>query len=81
MYDGEWRRAAGAARAEVLGGDGTRLPPGDPVPAEFRDYFGRGAAAERRPTLGAVTGSVWEAFAAAEPDADFTRIYPFVAGD
>ncbi|MDQ0963348.1 3-hydroxyisobutyrate dehydrogenase [Streptomyces sp. B4I13] len=31
--------------------------------------------------LGAVTGSVWEAFAAAEPDADFTRIYPFVAGD
>jgi hypothetical protein len=32
-------------------------------------------------TMGTVTGSVWEAFAAAEPDADFTRIYPFVAGD
>ncbi|AVV46027.1 carboxymuconolactone decarboxylase [Streptomyces sp. P3] len=39
MYDGEWRRAAGAARAEVLGDDGTRLPPGDPVPAEFHDYL------------------------------------------
>ncbi|WNM31886.1 carboxymuconolactone decarboxylase family protein [Streptomyces sp. Li-HN-5-11] len=39
MYDGEWRRAAGAARAEVLGDDGTRLPPGDPVPAEFQDYL------------------------------------------
>jgi 3-hydroxyisobutyrate dehydrogenase len=32
-------------------------------------------------TVGAVTGSVWEAFTAAEPGADFTRIYPFVAGD
>ncbi|MGQ4334340.1 carboxymuconolactone decarboxylase family protein, partial [Streptomyces hayashii] len=29
----------GAARAEVLGDDGTRLPPGDPVPAEFQDYL------------------------------------------
>jgi 3-hydroxyisobutyrate dehydrogenase-like beta-hydroxyacid dehydrogenase len=29
--------------------------------------------------LGPVTGSVWERFAAAEPGADFTRIYPFVA--
>ncbi|MGC9542137.1 NAD(P)-dependent oxidoreductase [Streptomyces sp. UG1] len=28
-----------------------------------------------------VTGSVWEAFSAEEPGADFTRIYPFVAGD
>ena len=29
-------------------------------------------------TVGAVTASVWERFAAAEPGADFTRIYPFV---
>ncbi|MEV3971301.1 NAD-binding protein [Streptomyces sp. NPDC050698] len=31
--------------------------------------------------MGAVTGSAWEAFSEAEPGADFTRIYPFVAGD
>ena len=30
--------------------------------------------------MGAVTGSVWEAFSEAEPGTDFTRIYPFVAG-
>jgi 3-hydroxyisobutyrate dehydrogenase-like beta-hydroxyacid dehydrogenase len=29
-------------------------------------------------TLGAVTAAVWDAFAAQEPGADFTRIYPFV---
>jgi 3-hydroxyisobutyrate dehydrogenase-like beta-hydroxyacid dehydrogenase len=29
-------------------------------------------------SIGAVTASVWERFAAAEPGADFTRIYPFV---
>jgi 3-hydroxyisobutyrate dehydrogenase len=29
-------------------------------------------------SLGAVTASVWEQFAAAEPGVDFTRIYPFV---
>jgi 3-hydroxyisobutyrate dehydrogenase-like beta-hydroxyacid dehydrogenase len=29
--------------------------------------------------LGAVTAGVWDAFAAAEPGVDFTRIYPFVA--
>lgn len=28
--------------------------------------------------IGQVTASVWESFAAAEPGADFTRIYPFV---
>jgi 3-hydroxyisobutyrate dehydrogenase-like beta-hydroxyacid dehydrogenase len=28
--------------------------------------------------IGAVTASVWEGFAAAEPGADFTRIFPFV---
>ncbi|MEU9450427.1 NAD(P)-dependent oxidoreductase [Streptomyces sp. NPDC048277] len=30
--------------------------------------------------LAAVTEAVWEAFSAAEPDVDFTRIYPFVSG-
>jgi 3-hydroxyisobutyrate dehydrogenase-like beta-hydroxyacid dehydrogenase len=41
-----------------------------------------GAVAERGTpaTIGAVTASVWEQFAAAEPGADFTRIHPFVAG-
>jgi len=29
-------------------------------------------------TVGAVTASIWEQFADAEPGADFTRIYPFV---
>jgi 3-hydroxyisobutyrate dehydrogenase len=30
--------------------------------------------------LGEVTAAVWERFAAAEPGADFTRIYPYVEG-
>ena len=30
--------------------------------------------------LGHATAAVWERFAAAQPGADFTRIYPFVAG-
>lgn len=29
-------------------------------------------------SIGVVTASVWERFAVAEPDTDFTRIYPFV---
>jgi 3-hydroxyisobutyrate dehydrogenase len=39
------------------------------------------AVAEQRgpALLGEVTGSVWERFSAAEPGADFTRIFPFVA--
>jgi len=32
----------------------------------------------RRNAIGSATGSVWERFAAAEPGADFTRIFPFV---
>jgi 3-hydroxyisobutyrate dehydrogenase-like beta-hydroxyacid dehydrogenase len=36
----------------------------------------RGAPAE----IGALTTAIWERFAKAEPGADFTRIYPFVAG-
>jgi hypothetical protein len=31
-------------------------------------------------SVGAVTASVWERFSAAEPGADFTRIFPFVEG-
>jgi 3-hydroxyisobutyrate dehydrogenase-like beta-hydroxyacid dehydrogenase len=42
----------------------------------LRAVEARGGPAE----IGAVTGSVWERFAAAEPGADFTRIYPFVEG-
>jgi 3-hydroxyisobutyrate dehydrogenase-like beta-hydroxyacid dehydrogenase len=30
--------------------------------------------------LGPITAALWERFAAAEPGADFTRIYPFVEG-
>jgi 3-hydroxyisobutyrate dehydrogenase len=30
--------------------------------------------------LGPVTAALWERFAAAEPGADFTRIYPFMEG-
>ncbi len=39
------------------------------------------AVADRKgaDAFGALTASVWERFAAAEPGADFTRIYPFVA--
>lgn len=37
--------------------------------------------AQRAPSvLGPTTASVWERFAETEPGADFTRIYPFVAG-
>lgn len=32
-------------------------------------------------SIGRVTASLWERFAEGEPGADFTRIYPFVAGD
>jgi 3-hydroxyisobutyrate dehydrogenase-like beta-hydroxyacid dehydrogenase len=34
----------------------------------------------RTPAIGAVTASVWERFAAAEPGVDFTRIFAFVEG-
>jgi 3-hydroxyisobutyrate dehydrogenase len=40
-----------------------------------------GAHAQGAPiSIGAVTADVWRRFAAAERDADFTRIYPFVKG-
>ena len=31
-------------------------------------------------TIGRVTASIWERFAASEPGVDFTRIFPFVQG-
>jgi 3-hydroxyisobutyrate dehydrogenase len=31
-------------------------------------------------TFGALVAEVWDRFAAAEPGADFTRIYPYVSG-
>ena len=37
-------------------------------------------AARRAPAaIGAVTGDIWQRFATAQPDVDFTRIYPFAA--
>jgi 3-hydroxyisobutyrate dehydrogenase len=41
----------------------------------LREVGERGGAT----SIGAVTASVWERFAAGEPGADFTRIYPFVS--
>jgi 3-hydroxyisobutyrate dehydrogenase-like beta-hydroxyacid dehydrogenase len=39
----------------------------------------RAAADQHAPTaIGSVTTAVWDAFAAREPGADFTRIYPYV---
>lgn len=36
---------------------------------------------EDRPSpIGAATGALWESFAAAEPGADFTRVFPYVEG-
>ena len=43
-------------------------------------YLGAVEAQGVPSVLGSVTASVWERFAAEEPGADFTRIYPFVAG-
>ncbi|HXY27919.1 MAG TPA: NAD(P)-dependent oxidoreductase [Acidimicrobiales bacterium] len=41
-------------------------------------YLGAVGAEGTPSVLGQVTASVWERFAAAEPEVDFTRIYPFV---
>jgi 3-hydroxyisobutyrate dehydrogenase len=43
----------------------------------LREVSERGGAT----SIGEVTASVWERFAQDEPGADFTRIFPFVAGD
>ena len=47
---------------------------------DLKLYLGAVEAQGAPSALGTVTESVWEQFAAAEPGADFTRIYPFVAG-
>jgi len=47
---------------------------------DLKLYMGAVEAQGAPSSLGSVTESVWEQFAAAEPGADFTRIYPFVAG-
>ena len=47
---------------------------------DLKLYMGAVAAQGAPSVLGTVTQSIWEQFAAAEPGADFTRIYPFVAG-
>jgi 3-hydroxyisobutyrate dehydrogenase len=47
---------------------------------DLKLYLGAVVALGSPSVLGAVTESVWEQFATAEPGADFTRIYPFVAG-
>lgn len=47
---------------------------------DLKLYLGAVEAQGAPSLLGRVIESVWEQFAAAEPGADFTRIYPFVAG-
>ena len=46
---------------------------------DLKLYLGAVEAQGAPSLLGRVTESVWEQFAAAEPGADFTRIFPFVA--
>ena len=43
-------------------------------------YLGAVEASGGPSVIGQVTASVWERFAAIEPGADFTRIFPFVQG-
>ena len=43
-------------------------------------YLGAVEAQDGPSAIGRVTASVWQHFAAAEPGADFTRIFPFVRG-
>jgi 3-hydroxyisobutyrate dehydrogenase len=47
---------------------------------DLKLYLGAVEAQGVPSVLGPVTESVWERFATEEPGADFTRIYPFVAG-
>jgi len=47
---------------------------------DLKLYLGAVEAQGAPSLLGRVTESVWEQFAAAEPGADFTRIYRFLAG-
>jgi 3-hydroxyisobutyrate dehydrogenase-like beta-hydroxyacid dehydrogenase len=47
---------------------------------DLRLYLEAVAIADAPARLGRLTVDTWERFAAAEPEVDFTRIYPFVAG-
>ena len=47
---------------------------------DLRLYLGAVETQHAPSVLGPATAAVWERFAADEPDADFTRIYPFVEG-
>jgi 3-hydroxyisobutyrate dehydrogenase-like beta-hydroxyacid dehydrogenase len=47
---------------------------------DLRLYVEAARAQGRPSTIGVVTASVWDRFAAAEPGADFTRIFPFIEG-
>ncbi|MCT9111091.1 NAD(P)-binding domain-containing protein [Streptomyces mirabilis] len=54
-----------------------------PVPGGVAGARARMRAVEEedRPSpIGAATGALWESFAAAEPGADFTRVFPYVEG-
>ena len=46
---------------------------------DVRLYLDAAHAQGTPATIGEVTGNLWERFAAADPGADFTRIYPFIA--
>ena len=48
---------------------------------DLRLYLDEVAGAESPSTVGEVTADVWHRFAAEDPAADFTRIFPFVIGD
>ncbi|OAA29671.1 3-hydroxyisobutyrate dehydrogenase [Frankia sp. EI5c] len=45
---------------------------------DLRLYLGEVRELDGPESMGAVTSSLWEAFAAAQPGVDFTRIYPFI---
>jgi 3-hydroxyisobutyrate dehydrogenase len=47
---------------------------------DVRLYLGEASERGSATSMGQAAATVWEQFAAAEPSADFTRIYPFVAG-
>ena len=47
---------------------------------DVRLYLREAEARDDPATIGRVTSTIWDRFAATEPGVDFTRIYPFVAG-
>jgi 3-hydroxyisobutyrate dehydrogenase len=53
----------------------------DLMAKDLRLYLNAVEAEDGPAVLGPITAAVWDRFAAAEPGADFTRIFPFVAGD